>query len=269
MPTPDLAGDGSRGDEGPHATTASRRVRLRQRRGIARQLQRVGDAFEQAIARHSPLGDPPVYDPREFPWVSRIEGEWRAIRAELDRVLRRRDELASFHEIARQVESITHDATWKTYFLAGYGMRSARAREECPETARILGEIPGMMTAMFSILAPGKHIPPHRGPYSGVLRLHLGLIVPRPRERCWIRVADERRHWDEGKALIFDGTFIHEVRNETDAWRVLLFVDFVRPLRAPMRQLNRALLKVVGWTPMLREAARNQRRWEQQYFAPR
>ena len=34
-----------------------------------------------------------------------------------------------------------------------------------------------MMTAFFSILAPGKHIPPHRGPYKGLLRYHLGLQV--------------------------------------------------------------------------------------------
>ena len=29
---------------------------------------------------------------------------------------------------------------------------------------------------MFSILEPGKHLPPHKGPDNGVLRLHLGLI---------------------------------------------------------------------------------------------
>ena len=31
---------------------------------------------------------------------------------------------------------------------------------------------------MFSILAPGKRIPPHDGPYKGVLRYHLGLDGP-------------------------------------------------------------------------------------------
>ena len=44
---------------------------------------------------------------------------------------------------------------------------------------------------MFSILEPGKHLPPHRGPYNGVLRLHLGLIVPEPREQLGIRVDNE------------------------------------------------------------------------------
>ena len=48
----------------------------------------------------------------------------------------------------------------------------------CPETVRVLKSIPGMKSAMFSILAPRKHIPEHRGMYKGVLRYHLGLIVP-------------------------------------------------------------------------------------------
>ena len=33
-------------------------------------------------------------------------------------------------------------------------------------------------TAYFSILEPGTKIKPHNGVYKGVLRYHLGLIVP-------------------------------------------------------------------------------------------
>ncbi len=97
-------------------------------------------------------------------------------------------------------------------------------------------EIPGMTTAMFSILSPRKHILDHRGPYKGVLRYHLGLIVPREAERCRIRVGEDIRHWEEGKSLIFDDTFNHEVWNDTDETRVVLFVDVLRPLPSPWSQ---------------------------------
>ena len=63
----------------------------------------------------------------------------------------------------------------------------------------------GMKTAMISILSPRKHILDHRGPYKGVLRYHLALMIPEPREACRIRVDDEFRHWDEGKSLLFEG----------------------------------------------------------------
>ena len=58
-----------------------------------------------------------------------------------------------------------------------------------------------MKTAFFSILAPGKHLPPHRGPYKGVMRYHLGLLIPsRPIS------ADPRRHRDPplGRGLLDD-----------------------------------------------------------------
>ncbi len=110
----------------------------------------------------------------------------------------------------------------------------------CPRTAALMREIPGMTTAMFSILSPRKHILDHRGPYKGVLRYHLGLIVPEDAEACRIRVGEDIRHWEEGKSMIFDDTFNHEVWNDTDETRVVLFVDVLRPLPFPESAINRA-----------------------------
>ena len=107
-----------------------------------------------------------------------VEAEWRLIRAELDRILVRKGDLPAFHEISSEVRSISSDQNWKTFFLCGYGIKSEEAIRQCPETWRILQKIPGLKSAMFSIFEPGKHLPPHRGPYNGVLRFHLGLIVP-------------------------------------------------------------------------------------------
>ena len=93
-----------------------------------------------------------------------------------------------------------------------------------------------MKTAFFSILAPGKHLPPHRGPYKGVMRYHLGLLIPEPAEQCGIRVDTETRHWAEGESMIFDDTFEHEAWNDTDAHPRRA----VRRLRAPAAR-SRAL----------------------------
>ena len=95
---------------------------------------------------------------------------------------------------------------------------------------------------MFSILEPGKHLPPHRGPYNGVLRLHLGLIVPEPREQLGIRVENDIYRWQEGEAVVFDDAYEHEAWNRTPHTRVVLFVDFRKPLRFPANFLNWLLL---------------------------
>ena len=72
----------------------------------------------------SKVGNPPIYDNATFPWTRSIEKEWRAIRAELDRVLARKEELPAFHELASDVASISQDSNWKSFLLAGYGFRS-------------------------------------------------------------------------------------------------------------------------------------------------
>ena len=87
----------------------------------------------------------------------------------------RKDELPNFHDIATDVKSISTDRGWKTFFLMGFGTPSERNIALCPKTWAAVQNIPGLKTAMFSIFEPGKHLAPHRGPYNGVLRLHLGI----------------------------------------------------------------------------------------------
>lgn len=233
---------------------------------IGKLAQGLLDRVEKALVRYSIHGNPPLYDPALFPWAAELENEWRAIRAELDDVLRERDALPSFHELTSEVRTITTDDKWKTFLFMGYGFRSERNLRRCPATARALQKIPGLRTAFFSILAPGKHIPPHRGPYNGVLRLHLALKVPEPRDKVRIRVRDRICVWEEGKSLVFDDSFNHEVWNETDGERAVLFVDFARPCRFPGSLLNRLVLAAVPLLPMAREGIRNQRHWERRFY---
>jgi beta-hydroxylase len=211
------------------------------------------------------LGDPCVYDNSAFPWVAGLEREWRAVREELDRVMVRKSELPSVQDITADAASLSQDAKWKVFPFVMYGIPSQPNIDLCPHTWRLVQRIPRLRTAMFSILEPGKRLPPHRGPYNGVLRLHLGLLVPEPRERAGIRVGAEQHHWTEGRVLIFDDAYEHEAWNETAYVRVVLFVDFEKPLRFPARIINRLLLDLAPLTPFLRDGADNLRRWEHRF----
>jgi beta-hydroxylase len=226
--------------------------------------------MERQVRAHSAVGATPFFDAALFPWVPEIRNRWPAALAEANAVMTERDRLPAFQEISSEVGYITRDRQWKTFMLLGYGLKSSRNLARCPATAQLLEGIPGVRTAFFSILEPGKRLPPHRGAYNGVLRLHLGLIVPHRRERCWLRVENERRYWQAGEVLIFDDALEHEVHNDTDEVRVILFVDFLRPCRWPVSWLNRALVFAARFSPMVRSASRNQRRWEREFYdAPR
>ena len=176
----------------------------------ARLLMRLVVGCERLNLRCAKLGSPYVYDNADFPWVAPIEREWGKIRAELDRVMLRHDDLPNVQDITTDARAITQDSQWKIFLFVGYGVRSQPSIMLCPETWRLMRTIPGLRTAMFSVLEPGKRLPPHRGPYNGVLRLHLGLIVPEPGERQAIRIGPELRTWHEGKVLIFDDAYEHE-----------------------------------------------------------
>lgn len=222
---------------------------------------------ERLNLKYARLGSPCIYDSAAFPWAANIEREWRTVRGELDHVLLRNIEMPNVQDITVDAAAITQDCGWKIFVLVAYGIRSRPNIALCPETWRIVRRIPGLKTAMFSIFEPGKRLPRHRGPYNGVLRLHLGLLVPEPHARQGIRVGTELRRWQEGRVLIFDDAYEHEAWNETAHPRVVLFVDFIKPLRFPASLLNRLLLRLAVFTPYLREGRDNLRNWERRFHA--
>ena len=236
--------------------------------GMVRQFGfHVLKAIERLIVRYSLVGDRHFFDAADFPWVAPLEANWEAIRAELDEVLKTPDALPRFQDISTDQITITQDDKWKTFFLYGFGYRAEQNCARCPATTRAVEQIPGMKTAFFSILAPGKHIKDHRGPYKGLLRCHLGLLVPEPKEACRIRVDDEIRHWEEGKCMIFDDTYNHEVWNDTDGQRVVLFIDVVRPFAEPVATINEFIIKLVTLSPFVQNARKNQEAWEKKQAA--
>ncbi|MEM9219947.1 MAG: aspartyl/asparaginyl beta-hydroxylase domain-containing protein [Cyanobacteria bacterium P01_F01_bin.150] len=225
-------------------------------------------SLEANIARNSLVDNRPFLSPESFPWVAELESHWGIIRRELDDLLQLVESLPNFQDISADQSSITDDSLWKTFFLYGYGFKAEKNCLRCPQTTRLIEQIPGMKTAFFSILLPHKHIPEHRGPYKGVLRYHLGLKIPQPLSQhpgdaCRIRVGGETHAWHEGKSLVFDDTFPHEAWNPTDDIRVILFVDVVRPMRLPFSLLNRAMIRLIGISPYIQEAKRQTLMWEQ------
>lgn len=244
-----------------HSSDLSRKKKRKHRPSVAVGLW-VIKRLERFIRRHSTVGNTPFFDSAAFEWVNALEAQWQTIAQELSEILTDRDKIPNFQDISKDQISLTQDDHWKTFFLYGYGYKMQDNCKRCPKTAQLIEAIPGMFTAFFSILSPGKHIPLHRGPYNGLLRVHLGLVVPEPKENCRIQVGDEIRHWDEGRCLIFDDTFRHQVWNDTDGHRVVLFLDVQRPLNWRGRLLNRVVIKLIQWSPFIQDARKNHQTWE-------
>jgi len=220
-------------------------------------------SLEKLVTKTSKVPTTPFLDHTQFSWTQKLEENWRVMRAEVDKILEHENALPNFQDISEDQKSITTDDNWKTFFLFGFGYKMEKNCAICPNTANLVEDIPGMKTAFFSILSPGKHIPEHRGLYRGLLRYHLGLKIPEPKEDVTIRVENEHRHWEEGKSMMFDDTYQHEVWNNTDGIRVILFMDILRPLSFPFSKINDGILHLVKKSDYVQNALDNQKAWEE------
>ncbi|MGE3397547.1 MAG: aspartyl/asparaginyl beta-hydroxylase domain-containing protein [Sphingomonas sp.] len=218
--------------------------------------------FSAVIARSSKVGDMPVYDPRLFPWIAELERQWPAIREELRAVLDLQEAIPPLADISPDHRRIAPPGKWKSFFLHGYGYRLEENLRRCPATAAAVENIPGLNSAFFSILAPGAHIPRHRGVTKAILTAHLGLVVPRARDRCRMQVADRMLIWGEGETLVFDDTFHHEVWNDTDELRAILLIQFRRPVGLVGRLVGGLFLYGIKRSRFVQDARAELGQWE-------
>ncbi len=246
---------------------ANKDLKLHQRlyksgkRSVKRSLDSIGDY----LIRQSSIPARPVMDKDDFPWAAMLEQNHPVIQRELDRVMAFRQSLPKLHELQREQSRVSSDTVWKVFVLSGWGQASKTGKQLCPQTTRILEKIPGVRSALFSILDPGARIPDHRGHLKGLLRGHLAMRVPEDRERCFLKVDGEVCHWEEGRLLIFDDSYRHEVQNNTDEERIVLLLHFDRPMNKQGRLANALLMSAIRKTPFVKKAIRNHNQWEDEF----
>ena len=116
-------------------------------------------------------------------------------------------------------------------------------------------KIPGLITVMFSILEPGLSIPEHTGKLSGLFRYHLALEVPEKGD-CFITIDRRHYYWKKGEGILFDDTFLHSVTNDSEEYRIVLFLDINKHKNYVTDTLNQFFLQLIKWSPMFRRAVR-------------
>lgn len=178
----------------------------------------------------------PYYTRDAFPWLVEFERATAQIREEL-LALRAQDgqgERVFVSEAAQQLGLATHGGapSWNGVYFWRHGERRGDSHARCPRTSTALEALPlvhirgNAPEVMFSLLAPGTHILPHRGVTNTRVVCHLPLVVP---EECALVVGGERHVWREGEAVLFDDTYEHEAWNRGASTRVVLIADVWNP----------------------------------------
>lgn len=245
----------------------SQDFRTRRRKAIKKTGKRLIRRLRGFLAEQSLVSNAPVLDAADFPFLRPFETHWQEIHAELQKVLKHKESVPAFEEVSTDQMKIARGRQWRTFILFGFGGKLQKNCAHVPRTAELLEQVPDLQTAWFSILEPGYHITPHRGVTKGILRVHLGLVVPDRREDCWMRVDDKKYFWEPGKCLVFDDTYDHEVLNDTAQQRVVLLFDFERPMRFWGRVLNRLFIQALKMTAYYQEPKKRMKSFEDQFEA--
>lgn len=226
--------------------------------------QRLLPGFDRLLMRSAAMPEHQIFPNALFPWTDYLKAQTPVIRAEAEVLLRNRMSVPSVREISPDHAKIAKDDKWRSFFLWGYGVKIEDNCAKCPETARILENIPGLLTAFYSVMLAGAHVPRHTGPTKAILTTHLGLTIPRESEKCHMAVGDGNNVvWKEGEIVIFDDMFPHEVWNDTDEDRIILLLHIKRPLKFPGSFLRDLFFAGLRASPFVRDGLRNLELWKQ------
>lgn len=198
---------------------------------------------------------PPVFDPKEFAWTQPFRDNWEQVR---DEFIQYTDKInAPAYSAINPIHSACNlNGGWNTIFLRAFGA-DTDIIHEFPKTMRLIKGAPCTL-AFFSILEPGAQLAPHEGIYKGVIRYHLGLIIPEDNKNCFIEIDGNRLYWKEGGDLMFDDLYTHYVQNNTNQRRVILFLDIKRDFNNLfINLLNTFLLRTIRSNDMIKSTVRN------------
>jgi len=184
---------------------------------------------------------PCFFEPGLFPELQPLKENWQSIRDEILRYEQQNGAIQGLNSnpyVAPQFEGVN----WSNVFLENFTIRHHKNREKFPVLSAIIDQIPNCSFVVISILSPNTIIKPHYGDTNGIVRCHLGLIIPAGLPACGIRVGEEERGWEEGEMVLFTEAYLHGSWNKTEEKRYVLVVDIVPAFMPPVREVCTKLL---------------------------
>ncbi|TBR38263.1 aspartyl/asparaginyl beta-hydroxylase domain-containing protein [Marinomonas agarivorans] len=183
----------------------------------------------------------PIIDTKQFTELDELRANWETIRDEA-LALHTKGELdainqpgsAAYYDVGFRT---FHKYGWRKFYLKWYGYTHTSAQNLCPKTTEILSKVKNINGAMFAYMPANSELTRHLDPVACSLRYHLGLETPNS-DDCFINVDGQAYSWRDGEDLLFDETYLHFVKNNTDDSRLILMCDFERPMNVFGKIIN-------------------------------
>lgn len=148
---------------------------------------------------------------------------------------------------------------WRAGLLVSRGRPATALATSFPATLAALAEVPGLWSALWSVLEPGAEIPDHVGPNAGVLRYHLGIDCG---DDAALLIGSDLHPYRDGQGILFDDTQPHAAWNHGPRRRVTLFLEVIRPVNGPARLANAGFQRLLAADPRYRRAPGRADAWQ-------
>lgn len=204
--------------------------------------------FARALrAAYSNVNSPPVLQlDLIFPEHRKLLAAFDALQRGSLALIDDLDAIPRFDEISKtQVAYSKNDGKdWRLFAVKAYRHEICENSARTPTLRSFIRTNERVTSAALSILGPGKHIPPHWGPFRGIARYHLCLRTGQDSLNASYLILDGKVYpYEEMGCLLWDDTYLHEVFNPTPEIRVALLLDIQRnDLPFFLRLLTEAIL---------------------------
>lgn len=205
------------------------------RRALAPALAATVSWNNRAVRAAAPLPNPVPLEGIE--WAERLARSHAGIRAEWDAFAGSGLRLPLLEDVFGGPQGNV-GSWWRGLPLVLRGQAVGPARRHFRATVAALNEVPGLHSAMWSVMGPGGSLPPHCGPNAGALRLLIGVAGS---DEAVVTVGDTEVALRDGQSVLFDDTDLHSSTNRGSTPRVLILCDIIRPVRGPVRWTNRVV----------------------------
>lgn len=178
------------------------------------------------------LPNKPVFDRSDLDFIDYYENCFPLIRDDFNELIERKVKIDPYVG-GEEKHGLTEGGDWDAMFFYRHGEKYDETHEVCPNTSRVLNDLPVVFIKdhspeiCFSVLRPQAHLLPHRGVTNSRSVLHMGLDIP---PSCALNIVDIAQiSWTPGKAFAFDDTYLHEAWNHSDRSRYVLLTDIWNP----------------------------------------
>ncbi len=166
----------------------------------------------------------PYYEISEWKGIKELKEKTEVIYKECLDFISRHEMESHFN-----VTMVEKPMSWKVRSLRVWGVEMYAYQKFFPETMRYLSDIDNVVNIGFNLLCPGAIIKAHQGDTNAILRCHLGLEVPKEKEKCYLSVKEEKKYWEKGEIIAFMDAYTHYAVNESSERRIILLFDLLNP----------------------------------------